>query len=310
MALNGTALTLTGGGTVNPGISGSGSLRTTASMILAGINTYTGSTTIEGGVVQVTGSLANNGSNKVFVSAGTDFTAAAIVRQINVAGSYAGMGSTAKGTSPALLGSRADILAGVNSGSFTGGGAANLSMAWRLRATSEMTVGEGGSPASPPLPYINAPLISDVLQLTGMASGSPEPSQSDPFALQMTYKSSLLADEANDALAGSVYLAWLNPDGAGAGVPLWQNAVAGNFGNNATPAEQNFQGSFAAFQVAVGDNNLADYIGAWGVDTANDNVWAVVNHDSQFAVVPEPATLILALLGAAGVGLVARRRRK
>jgi hypothetical protein len=183
-------------------------------------------------------------------------------------------------------------------------------MAWRVRATTETTTGEGGTPTSPPLPQVSAPLISDVIQLTGMASHTVDPSQTDPFALQMTYSPSLLGNEAVESADGSIYLGWLNPSGGGAGVPLWQNAVAGNTGNNATPAEQNFQGSFAAFQTAVGDTNIADYIGAWGVDSTNHDAWAVVNHNSQFAVVPEPGTIVLAVFGAAGFLVVGLRRTR
>ena len=29
-------------------------------------------------------------------------------------------------------------------------------------------------------------------------------------------------------------------------------------------------------------------VGDWGVNTVNHTVWAVLNHDSEFAVVPEP----------------------
>ena len=42
-----------------------------------------------------------------------------------------------------------------------------------------------------------------------------------------------------------------------------------------------------------GDMTLGD----WGVNTANDTVWAVVNHNSDFAVVPEPSTLALLAAG-------------
>jgi hypothetical protein len=48
-------------------------------------------------------------------------------------------------------------------------------------------------------------------------------------------------------------------------------------------------------------------LGDWGVNTANHTVWAVVNHNSQFAVVPEPSTLVL--LTAAALGLLSWRRR-
>jgi len=269
----------------------------TGTLTLDGTNIYTGNTTVESGVIQVTGSLANNGSTNVFIAAGTDFTSAVIGRQVSVAsGSYSGLGSTAMGNVLNRLGTSADIVAGSNSGTFTGASQANVSMAWRVRGMNE-TPGAVGALVSP--------LISDIIRLTGMTTASADPSPTDPFTLQMTYKPTLLGSEARESLNGSIYLAWLNPNGAGTGTPVWQNAVLGNFGNNATRAEQNFQGSFAAFQLAIGDTNVANYIGAWGVDTINHDVWAVLNHNSEFGVVPEPGTVMLLLI-ATGFLAVAR----
>jgi hypothetical protein len=55
-----------------------------------------------------------------------------------------------------------------------------------------------------------------------------------------------------------------------------------------------------------GDMTLGDY----GVDVDTHTVWAVVNHNSQFAVVPEPSALVLLAAGAVGlVALSVRRRR-
>ena len=106
---------------------------------------------------------------------------------------------------------------------------------------------------------------------------------------------------------GGLYLAWLNPAGGPGGVPLWQNAVLGDPVNNATLAEQDYQGSFATFQSQIGDTNLGDYIGAWGVDPANHDVWAVVDHNSDFAVVPEPSSLLLAGMAAIRIHPAARK---
>jgi autotransporter-associated beta strand protein len=262
-------------------------------LTLAGTNTYGGFTNAYGGTLQVTGSLANNGSNRVIVAVGSDFGTASIKRQVSAThGPYTGIGSSTDDSTPYRPATSADILAGANAGEFTGGSAANVSMAWRVRAMNEMA------------PAAGTPLISDVILLTGMTSAATDPSQTDPFALQMTYDPSLLGNEVLTAMNGSIYLGWLNPNGAGAGGPLWQNAIDGNFGNNATPAEQNFQGSFAAFEATVADTNIAHYIGAWGVDTANHDVWAVVNHNSQFAAVPEPGALLLMMIGVA-FGVVA-----
>lgn len=49
-------------------------------------------------------------------------------------------------------------------------------------------------------------------------------------------------------------------------------------------------------------------LGDWGVNTANHTVWAVIDHNSDFAVVPEPGTL--ALLAVAAIGLLAYAWRR
>ena len=283
------ATTLTGNATFNPaagttlilpaisdGGSGFGIIKTgPGTLTITGAGNYSGTTRVNAGTLNVTGSLAfaDSAHVQLAVSPTTPTTFAADTPMVeslvvSAAGSYAGHGSQIAGD----LNTRADILAGTNSGAFTGGNA-TLTMQWRQRTSSEIALGQGGNPASPPLPSVNAPLISDVIRLTGMAGSSADPSQTDPFVLQMTYDASELGDESARAAAGAVYLGWLNPTGGPGGVPLWQNAIAGNTGNNATLAEQNFQGDFATFQSDFGPT-LGNYLGAWGVDTANHDVWA------------------------------------
>ena len=184
-----------------------------------------------------------------------------------------------------MVGTTATILAGTNS--MAAGN--TLSMQWRTRTIAESTPGGTG---------VGGALISDVVRLTGMAGSGT--SQTDPFVLQMNYDPSQISaldlDPQDVAQAGYVFLAWRNPSSG-----LWVNAVAGNFGGTAT-----FMG-VGAFS-ALGDTNPADDLGYWGVDAADDTVWAVVDHNSDFAadVVPEPATLCLLALG----GLAMLRRRK
>jgi formylglycine-generating enzyme required for sulfatase activity len=78
----------------------------------------------------------------------------------------------------------------------------------------------------------------------------------------------------------------------------WVRAVDGNFGG--TP---NFLGNQP---YSAGYFSLGNY----GVDTANQVVWAVVNHNSQFAAVPEPGTLALLAAGAIGLLTAVRRSKR
>ena len=98
---------------------------------------------------------------------------------------------------------------------------------------------------------------------------------------------------------GEIFLAWLDP------VDGWENAVLGNFGGT-----NSFAGVGA--WTDTGAPGLADDLGRWGIDPSLNQVWAVLNHNSQFAVlaVPEPSSFALAAFGLLGLALVSRRRRK
>ena len=194
-------------------------------------------------------------------------------------------GQTSTGTTVPALGSTATILTYTNST----GSDNSVSMAWRSRQAGEASPGETGTL---PVGY----LISDVVSLTGMVNTTgpnSAPRQTDTFVLEMSYNEALLNGfEASGAAGQKIFLAWRNTGGN------WVNAVDGNIGGTA---------AFFNRDYAAGDEN---FLGRWGVDTANNTVWAVLNHNSDFAVIPEPSTLVfggLALLGFASVGI--RRRR-
>lgn len=129
-------------------------------------------------------------------------------------------------------------------------------------------------------------VVSDVVDLNGTGS--------NVYVLQMSYNPAdpFIGGENNAretqlANNGALYLAWLSGG-------LWVNA--GDL--------DQYQGVGAyAGQTAVGD---------WGVDVVNNKVWAVLNHNSSFAVVPEPATLAFLMLGGltmATAGVMRKRRQ-
>jgi len=128
-------------------------------------------------------------------------------------------------------------------------------------------------------------MASDVLDLAGFGSNK--------HVLQMSYDpaiaTSLFGSEANARLL------WLDPVSG-----LFENAVFGNSDGGAH--NQAFTGAY--------DSNTENVVGDYGIDTVNHVVWAVVDHNSEFAVgqsVPEPSTWAPL---ASGIALLALRRRR
>jgi fibronectin-binding autotransporter adhesin len=283
--------------TIGAVISGNGGLQQigTGTTTLSAANTYTGTTTVNAGSLLVTGSLANNGTASILMAANDDTLAGnALLTRPIAAGlnTYAGYGSTVTAASldPVLaapLQTKAEILM-----SGTNAAANNLTMQWRTRATSEVS------------PLIANSVLSDVLSLTDMGS--------DIFVLQMSYTDAALTNmgliENSIALSGELRLGWKDLSNN------WVSAVNNNDysgGGAATFAGVTpwltYYNTLSSFDDG---SDLASFLGTYGVDPTNNVVWAVLNHNSEFAVIPEPSTWVLgglALLGFARVGL--RRRR-
>ena len=286
-------------------IGGTGSVTKSGpgTLVLPYSNTYTGSTAITGGTLQIpaTGALANNSSNKVLVAKDADgvfgdgIGDAAIIRNVAANGTYAGLGSAITNLGTGELPTTADILGGNASAQ------ADVSMTWRTRTAAEKTQAGGG-------------LISEILNLDGLVlsgGGSHHGSlQTDMFVLEMSYDpNSLLSiwglTESQAVAQDCLYLGYLDlgEDGLLGGTGLnadhWSRAVDGNFGGM-----PNFVGNHAY-------NSSYFVLGDYGVDTTNHVVWAVVDHSSQFAVVPEPSTFALLTIGGICLlGLAWRRNQR
>lgn len=248
--------------------------------------------------------------------------------------SYSGIGTTVMGTTltpgtstttPILgtarprFGSSAWIRAGQASSATT------VSMQWRtatqfeLYGSSTSVDMQGGGPLPDSGPWNT--LGSDVLKLSGIASTGPMDAQgrlpTDAYTLEMTFDPAIIVAgyQNYDTLGwtlstiishAELQLGYFNPT-----TGVWTKQI-----NVITPGAsrvQNYQGTWAAFAGANGvtDANLTNFVGSWGlvidsVDRTNSRIWAVLDHTSQYAVVPAPGAL--ALLGLAG--LVGARRRR
>lgn len=112
--------------------------------------------------------------------------------------------------------------------------------------------------------------ISQYLSLTG--------TESDVFTLSLNY---------NGTATDPVIQWW---DGSS-----WVNAVLGNTGGTA-----NFIGD-TPYDAAIHFS-----LGNYGFDSTTNTAWAVLNHNSEFVVVPEPGTWFLVSVG---LGALAIRRR-
>ena len=110
--------------------------------------------------------------------------------------------------------------------------------------------------------------LSDVYRFQGTGS--------DVFVLQLSV-TSVDADS---------FLAYLDANGE------WVNAVFGN------------SGGASHFVAGAYDSALDFHLGYYGVDATTHSVWAVINHNSDYSAVPEPATngLLVFALGAVAAG--------
>jgi fibronectin-binding autotransporter adhesin len=155
----------------------------------------------------------------------------------------------------------------VSSATFLSAGSTMVSEAWRTRTGTEAAT---------------VPVVSDVVQITG--TGGTD------YVLQMSYNPLDLPSY----LTG--YEDHLNLGELIGG--NWTLAAANDNGGSVTTTR--FLGGWAAV-----DNTLT--LGDYGVDTTNHVVWAVLDHDGTFAVIPEPTSL--GLLGLGALGLLGRRRK-
>jgi hypothetical protein len=220
---------------------------------------------------------------------GTGTYGTALTASVAAKGSYDGLASQVTSTangSLKSLGTQATILYGANASS----SAQTVSMAWRTRTSTESAATNA------------TPLVSDVVNVSGMTtSGS---SQSSPFLLEMTFDPNNLKYGANSLSTcianDNIYIV---SNAAG----QWENTVLENTGGTAK-----YMGLSDPNALSISDSNIGTYLGDYGVwtSTSGDYAWAVVNHNSEFAVIPEPSTLGLLVAGFLSLIAYAWRKRR
>ncbi|MCE9545500.1 MAG: NF038122 family metalloprotease [Planctomycetia bacterium] len=192
------------------------------------------------------------------------------------AASYAGL----NGISDKELDSTADLLAGTN----TSGTGRVVSMSWRNRSLGE------ASGFADSLSDATTGLVSDVVSLAG--------TDGTKFVLQMS------VDTLGSPTTHFV-LAWLDEDDN-----RWKLAIDGNQGPNTDDAD------LLDVQKSWLDSGAGLTLGAYGYDPDAHTVWAVLDHNSEFAAleetsVPEPGSLAILSIGAMSLlGWVRFKRRR
>lgn len=269
--------TVSGSGntTMNTAVTGAGSLRKAGS----GVLTLTGSSNFAGGTIITGGTLAaqNNhavGTATVVVDGGVFYVESGATVGNAVTLSGGGYNRTLSG----------NLLNAVNASSDLDG----------VNTTARLAAGSVAVATTLETSFVaDSSALNDNLR------------RSDVYAFEGTGENLFVLELAITSAEANLFLAWLDEE-----TNLWTNAVEGNDDNNASGAQQGFAGTFAQFQAVPGyGTDLGDYVGAWGSSTALGvtTVWAVLNHNSDFAIVPEPGTILLVTLG---LGTVLFRRRR
>ena len=113
------------------------------------------------------------------------------------------------------------------------------------------------------------------------------------FVLQLTY------DTNSNVGSDPYYIGWYD-----AALGHWVNAIGGNSNSNGTTD------LFGSNAILGAYNASTDYhLGLYGFDSTTNTAWAVVDHNSEFAVIPEPSTWAM-MVGGFGMLISLQRLRK
>ena len=193
----------------------------------------------------------------------------------------------------------------IRGGTNTSGSETTVTMAWRTR--TEIEVDARGYPIElyynpmqmPPAAYDSYGMVGDIVDVSGVVGAHVLESEYDDASLIYEQPG---FDEELYASTDRIYLGWLEDEAHKSGGALadyieWVHATDGNTPVGTETVIENYQGSYDDFVAEYTDFTAAGYLGSYGVDIVDNTVWAVINHNSQFGAVPEPASVLLLSLG-------------
>jgi hypothetical protein len=278
-----------------------------ASSRLSGTYTYTGS---------VTGSIAY--TDAALQSQGGASLASGTWTGISITGTVTGATSSGTGDIKHAFVSNGSSYTGYGLTSAVSGGKGSpltptvAQIIASNNASGDTTVNmnfslNGGHPVSPNQ-------ASDTLTLSGINTrlgGGTGPDGgsilTDTFVLQMSY--------VNNANNTGYYIGWWDP-AFNSNVGGWVNAIAGNSNANLGTdyvGSGAYLGSYASYTSAGHPGNgltLDQQLGAYGYDTSTNTAWAVLDHNSDFEVIPEPSTYAMIFSGFGMLCVWHRSRRR
>lgn len=224
----------------------------------------------------------------------------------------------------------------------TTGRAMNVSMSFRSKSAKEsygyQTPPEFSDHYTNDKLIGHSPIVGNVMRLHGMGIQEATADgrvKTNPFALEATYtdadfEATFSLSELEELLNGCLFLGWLNTSLDGDPTTVtdgdrWVHAVQGNYDNMpdnpnrhdmynviGNPLAMSLQDyidgtvtSIDGLSKAPGEIRNGDH-GGWA---DNNTVWAIIDHNSDFAVIPEPSTYAL-IGGIICLISVTLRRRK
>lgn len=187
-----------------------------------------------------------------------------------------------------LVGSEATIIGGKHAATDNLAAKASVTMTWRPRTAAEAHSTPNGKPPMAAGGLADELwLTSDVVKIGGMGTNRFAGAGGQVYGLQMTFDNRI-----NESFDGVT---------AGQAEMKKMQIVQLDSANKWAAVCTKYQGStqsLAAFLAANSGNSLASLEGDWGIDPSSKangkaTTWAIVHGSGTFAVVPEPATIIM-----------------